>query len=126
MTLTASNTLLPIDFRKYGAMGVWVYGDGKGELLNIQLENPRGLTYDNTDDHYIDIAFTGWRYFELHIPERDAERYADYQWPYRNEYAVYRFGDWRPASTTVCINSLSSPGARIELDMIVALPKQAS
>ena len=27
--------------------------------------------------------------------------------------------------TTVCINSLSSPGARIELDMIVALPKKA-
>ncbi|MBX9844260.1 MAG: RidA family protein [Xanthobacteraceae bacterium] len=33
------------------------------------------------------------------------------------------FGDWRPASTTVCINQLSSPGARLELDMIVALPK---
>ena len=33
------------------------------------------------------------------------------------------FGAWTPASTTVCINQLSSPGARIELDMIVALPK---
>jgi 2-iminobutanoate/2-iminopropanoate deaminase/2-aminomuconate deaminase len=28
------------------------------------------------------------------------------------------FGDWRPASTLVCINNLSSPGARVELDMI--------
>ena len=36
------------------------------------------------------------------------------------------FGDWRPASTTVCINQLSSPGARVELDMIVALPKKAT
>jgi len=35
------------------------------------------------------------------------------------------FGDWRPASTMVCINQLSSPGARVELDMIVALPKKA-
>jgi len=26
----------------------------------------------------------------------------------------------------VCINQLSSPGARVELDMIVALPKKAS
>ena len=34
------------------------------------------------------------------------------------------FGDWKPASTTVCINQLSSPGARVELDMIVALPKE--
>jgi len=38
-----------------------------------------------------------------------------------NEY----FGDWRPASTMVRINQLSSPGARVELDMIVALPKSA-
>ncbi len=35
------------------------------------------------------------------------------------------FGDWQPASTTICVNQLSSPGARIELDMIVALPKSA-
>jgi 2-iminobutanoate/2-iminopropanoate deaminase len=39
-----------------------------------------------------------------------------------NEY----FGDWRPASTMVCINQLSSPGARVELDMIVALPKSVT
>ena len=36
------------------------------------------------------------------------------------------FGDWLPASTMVCINQLSSPGARVELDMIVALPKSAA
>jgi enamine deaminase RidA (YjgF/YER057c/UK114 family) len=36
------------------------------------------------------------------------------------------FGDWKPASTMICINQLSSPGARVELDMIVALPKLAS
>jgi 2-iminobutanoate/2-iminopropanoate deaminase/2-aminomuconate deaminase len=34
------------------------------------------------------------------------------------------FGDWRPASTTLCVNQLSSPGARVELDMIVALGKK--
>lgn len=31
-------------------------------------------------------------------------------------------GDWRPASTTICINNLSSPGARVELDMIAFIP----
>jgi enamine deaminase RidA (YjgF/YER057c/UK114 family) len=36
------------------------------------------------------------------------------------------FGDWQPASTMICINQLSSPGARVELDMIVALPKSAT
>jgi enamine deaminase RidA (YjgF/YER057c/UK114 family) len=34
------------------------------------------------------------------------------------------FKDWRPASTTICVNQLSSPGARVELDMIVAMPKK--
>ncbi|MBI3436836.1 MAG: RidA family protein [Proteobacteria bacterium] len=34
------------------------------------------------------------------------------------------FGDWRPASTMICINQLSSPGARVELDMIVAIAKK--
>ena len=28
------------------------------------------------------------------------------------------FGDWKPASTTICVNQLSTPGARLELDMI--------
>ena len=32
-------------------------------------------------------------------------------------------GDWRPASTTVCVNALSSPGARVEIDMIAVKPR---
>lgn len=28
------------------------------------------------------------------------------------------FGTWKPASTTICVNQLSTPGARVELDMI--------
>ena len=32
------------------------------------------------------------------------------------------FGDWRPAGTLVSVSNLSAPGARIELDMIAAVP----
>jgi 2-iminobutanoate/2-iminopropanoate deaminase/2-aminomuconate deaminase len=32
------------------------------------------------------------------------------------------FGDWRPAGTLVAVNNLSAPGARLELDMIAAMP----
>jgi 2-aminomuconate deaminase len=32
-------------------------------------------------------------------------------------------GSWTPASTTVCVNALSTQGARVELDMIAAFPK---
>jgi 2-iminobutanoate/2-iminopropanoate deaminase/2-aminomuconate deaminase len=34
------------------------------------------------------------------------------------------FGDWKPASTMLCVNNLSSPGARIELDMIAIKPRE--
>ena len=30
------------------------------------------------------------------------------------------FGDWRPVSTTVCVNQLSTPGARVEDDIVAA------
>lgn len=32
-------------------------------------------------------------------------------------------GDWSPASTTICINQLSTPGARVELDCIAVFPR---
>lgn len=32
--------------------------------------------------------------------------------------------DWKPASTLVEINSLSSPGARVEIEMIAAVPQK--
>ena len=35
------------------------------------------------------------------------------------------FGSWTPASTTVCVNQLSTPGARVELEMIAVYPKAA-
>ncbi len=61
---------------------------------------------------------------------RDVVKVTKYLTDFRDADAMHKtmhkyFGDWKPASTTVCINQLSSPGARIELDMIVALPKKA-
>jgi enamine deaminase RidA (YjgF/YER057c/UK114 family) len=35
------------------------------------------------------------------------------------------FGDHRPASTMICVNNLSSPGARVELDMIAVGPRRS-
>lgn len=36
------------------------------------------------------------------------------------------FGEWKPASTTICVNQLSTPGARLELDMIAMYPREAA
>jgi len=77
----------PLDLSKHQALGVWVYGDGKGEVLSLQLRNPEHLV-SGIGEHYVIVDFTGWRYFELIEPE--GERYQDYSWPYGGAYAIYR------------------------------------
>lgn len=79
----------PLDLGQCGALGVWIYGDGQGELLNFQLNNSREY-YPAWDDHYVDVDFQGWRYFELLLRERDAQRHQDYLWPYGGPCEVGR------------------------------------
>ncbi|MDZ7617392.1 MAG: LamG-like jellyroll fold domain-containing protein [Patescibacteria group bacterium] len=73
------------------AMGLWVKGDGSGALLNLQIRSPREY-HGCIADHYIDLDFTGWRYVELLLRERDSERLTDYAWPYGGDgsHAIYR------------------------------------
>jgi hypothetical protein len=68
----------PIDLNGRG-LGLWVYGDGKGAILNLQIRNPKHVTFALTE-HYVKLDFTGWRYVEL----IDTEDYAieRYEWPY--------------------------------------------
>ena len=78
-----------MDLNPFDALGVWIHGDGKGELLNLQLTNPTQF-WPTFDEHYVKVDFRGWRYFELLSRERDADQYADYAWPYQDVSAVYR------------------------------------
>jgi hypothetical protein len=78
----------PLDLSKCGAVGLWVHGDGKGALLNVQLSNPPQF-WPAWAEHYIDVDFAGWRYFELHLRERDAERHGDCGWPYGGTADIY-------------------------------------
>lgn len=81
-------TFSPVaNLAKHEALGVWIHGDGKGELLNFQLRSPSHLSH-GIGDHYVTVDFTGWRYFELIEPE--GQRHADYAWPYGGQYAIYR------------------------------------
>ena len=77
----------PANLTGHEALGVWVHGDGKGEVLNLQLKSPSHLSHAD-GDHYIIVDFTGWRYFELVEPE--GRRHADYTWPYGGIYSIYR------------------------------------
>ena len=101
----------PLDLSKTPALGVWVRGDGKGQRLNLQLKSPPHLSR-GIADHYIDIDFKGWRYFELIEP--DARRYAEHAWPHGDRYSIYREAVRRDrvASLSLLYNGVPPGGGR--------------
>jgi hypothetical protein len=78
----------PLDLSGHQGLGVWVHGDGGGQVLNLQVQSPHHITR-GIGEHYIDIDFEGWRYFEL--VELEGDRCAEFAWPYSwHYYALYR------------------------------------
>ncbi len=76
-----------LDISGNDGLGVWVFGDGKGEIVNLQLRTPREY-HMAFSENCVRIDFTGWRYIELPFRERAAELYTKYKWPYRGAYSV--------------------------------------
>ena len=68
------------------ALGIWVWGDGSGALLNLSIVETGGVM---RRDHYIDLDFNGWKYFEFSEPE--AERVYEYHWPYSVKWPTRHF-----------------------------------
>ena len=77
-TMAGQQFATPVNLAEEG-FGVWIHGDGKGEVLNFQWRSPEHLS-SGISEHYAVIDFTGWRYFEFVEPE--SERLMDYGWPY--------------------------------------------
>jgi hypothetical protein len=112
----------PLNLGSRQALGLWVYGDGRGEVLNIQLRSPTHIT-NGIGDHYVTVDFIGWKYVELIEPE--SERYADYQWPYGHPYSMFREDVHydQVASVGIWLNDIpSEEGMEIVLGPIRALP----
>ncbi|WP_423129390.1 carbohydrate binding domain-containing protein [Gaoshiqia sp. Z1-71] len=61
------------------ALGVWVKGDGNGQLVNLRIESPHHISHGARGDHFITIDFTGWKYFEL--VEIESSEFSNYIWP---------------------------------------------
>ncbi len=96
-----------VNMTSYDAVGLWVHGDGKGQLLNLQLTNLPEY-FRTIDDHYVKVDFEGWRYFELLMRERDAAAYHDYKWPYGAHCVLHRSPLVRPvvSKMTLYLNNL--------------------
>jgi hypothetical protein len=75
-----------LDLSKNRGIGFWVYGDGKGEILNIQLRQADWMC-----DHYVVIDFIGWRYQE--IPEPEGDRIFEY-YKYTRDYCFLAARDF--------------------------------
>ena len=111
-----------LDLSGHQALGVWVYGDGNGELINIRLGTPKH--HEAEMDHYISVDFIGWRYFELIEPESD--RFEGGSWPYgRSLYKLFRERlDYRSIETLNLWYNNVPAGATVRccLSPIKALP----
>ena len=107
-----------------GALGVWVRGDGKGALLNVQLGTPREYMHARSD-HGVVLDFTGWRYVEMLARERDVEQMANYTWPYGGAYDIHRNPlDMAHISTvSLYLNHLPpNDASEVVLGPVMALP----
>jgi len=79
-----------LDLKGREALALWVRGDGRGEVLNVQLRCPRHVIA-GVGDRYVVIDFIGWRHVVL--VEVEGERVDEYAWPYSGDtYGIYREG----------------------------------
>jgi hypothetical protein len=67
-----------LNLKSHQALGVWVEGDGLGEIIALRLESPRHISYGAVADRYITVDFTGRRLFTL--VETESVRWSDYVW----------------------------------------------
>jgi hypothetical protein len=68
-----------LDLSNNQAIGVWIKGDGNGQLLNFRTGNPMQIGYAGVrGDHFVKIDFTGWKYFEL--VEIESTEFSNYIW----------------------------------------------
>jgi hypothetical protein len=75
-----------LNLDKNKGLGVWIKGDGNGELLNFRIESPKHLSSGARGDHFVKIDFKGWKYFEL--VEIESSEFSNYIWP-NSDFYVY-------------------------------------
>ncbi len=78
-----------LNLKNHQAIGVWIEGDGAGQIMAIRLESPRHISFGAVADRYVKVDFTGRRL--LTLVETESARWSDYVW---NDgkwlYNVYR------------------------------------
>jgi len=106
----------PLRLSRHRALGLWVYGDGKGELLNVQLED----VGHRLRDRYIDIDFKGRRF--VVVDQWDARRAWALPWPYNRKWIMTAFNFGAVASINFwLVNIEPGESAGVFIDRVEAL-----
>ncbi len=78
-----------LDLKRRQALGLWIDGDGSGEVIAVRLESPQHLAFGAVADRYVTVDFTGKRWFTL--VETESARWSDYTWDDgKGLYNLYR------------------------------------
>jgi hypothetical protein len=78
-----------LNLKNHQTIGVWIDGDGGGQIINIRLESPRHISFGAVADHYINVDFTGPRLITL--VKTESSRWSDYVWnDGKGLYNLYR------------------------------------
>lgn len=78
-----------LNLKERQALGLWIEGDGLGEIIALRLESPPPLAFGAVADRYVTVDFTGKRWFTL--VETESARWSDYTWnDGKGLYDVYR------------------------------------
>ena len=65
------------DNQSQKGLGVWVHGDGKGEVINIRLHCEKHIE-TGVADHFIKVDFTGWRYYSFYEFQNAEMKHSEY------------------------------------------------
>jgi len=78
-----------LNLKQSQALGLWIEGDGSGELIAVRLESPQHLAFGAVADRYVTVDFTGKR--RLSLVETESARWSDFTWDDgKSLYNVYR------------------------------------
>jgi hypothetical protein len=76
-----------LDLDKNRGIGIWLYGDGKGETVNIRLRSPHHISRGYSE-HFIKVDYIGWRYFTFYEFQNCEMPHEDWP-PKQMEYKVF-------------------------------------
>ena len=102
----------PVDLSAHRGLGLWVDGDGQGELLFVEVQDGQMVR-----PFYVPIDFEGERYVELPLGEVSLRRYYDYEWDAWSGFAPWwltlkGFRYHRVQRVTLGLNAIP-PGATV-------------